>query len=245
VEVQKDCKFSFTKLQKTIKIQRNPKAMFNHIMQEEIYESIDAVDQATDFGSKFISNHQVVLGGFEKAKQELIQVQDLIIQAKGASSIAAQYGVYIMKELGIFNTIRLVNPGDFNENDLKDIKFGGFLTLTQSGNDKEMINTLRLAYKNNLTCFNIVNEENSPITTTIDEVQKEMTEAEQKKEAPQILFNSSDSEENIEAEFRDKNIGMYQKSGHCYSDVKSFIPQVICVSLCALWFSDKKQMQSI
>jgi hypothetical protein len=41
-------------------------------MHEEIYESIDAVDQATDFGGKFISNHQVVLGGLEKAKTELL-----------------------------------------------------------------------------------------------------------------------------------------------------------------------------
>jgi len=42
-----------------------------------------------------------------------------------------------------------------------------------------------------------------------------------------------------------KNIGFYQKSGHCYSDVKSFIPQVVCLALVAIWFSDKKQSQSI
>ena len=46
--------------------------MFDHIMHEEIYQSIDAVDQATDFGGKFISSHQVVLGGFEKALAELV-----------------------------------------------------------------------------------------------------------------------------------------------------------------------------
>lgn len=77
------------KLEKKIIIARNPRAMFDHIMQEEIYESIDAVDQATDFGNKFISNHQVVLGGFEKAKNELLQVQDLILNAKGSSLISA------------------------------------------------------------------------------------------------------------------------------------------------------------
>ena len=68
LEVKSDCTYTFQKLEKKIQIQRNPKTMFNHIMHEEIYESIDAVDQATDFGGKFISNHQVVLGGFEKAK---------------------------------------------------------------------------------------------------------------------------------------------------------------------------------
>lgn len=38
----------------------------------------------------------------------------------------------------------------------------------------------------------------------------------------------------------DKNIGIYMKAGHCYSDVKSFIPQIVCLSLVALWFSDQK-----
>jgi len=99
LEVSEDCSYHFSPIEKKITIQRNPKALFDHIMHEEIYESIDAVDQATDFGGKFISNHQVVLGGLEKAKTELLQIQDLVISAKGGSYISAQYGTYIMKEL--------------------------------------------------------------------------------------------------------------------------------------------------
>ena len=30
------------------------------------------------------------------------------------------------------------------------------------------------------------------------------------------------------------------KSGFCYSDVKSFIPQVLAMALISIWFSDKK-----
>lgn len=66
-------------------------------MQAEIYEAIDAVDLATGFGGKFISSHQVILGGFEKAKQELNLIKDLIISAEGSSHIAGQYGAYIMR----------------------------------------------------------------------------------------------------------------------------------------------------
>ena len=73
------CEYSFEKLEKKILVERNACSLFDHIMHEEIIGSIDAVDQATDFGSKFISNHQVVLGGFEKAKEELIHIQDLLI----------------------------------------------------------------------------------------------------------------------------------------------------------------------
>ena len=79
-----------------------------------------------------------------------------------------------------------------------------------------------------MTCFNVVNMENSPITRVIDEIIKE--------------DKGSDSSEDT---YFEKNIGMYQKSGHCYSDVKSFIPQVVALSLVALWFSDKKQNLSL
>ena len=43
----------------------------------------------------------------------------------------------------------------------------------------------------------------------------------------------------VEAEENDELIGMYMKSGFCYSDVKCFIPMVISMALIAIWFSDK------
>ena len=33
---------------------------------------------------------------------------------------------------------------------------------------------------------------------------------------------------------------MFMKSGYCYSDVKSFVPEVISMALVALWFSFNK-----
>lgn len=39
-----------------------------------------------------------------------------------------------MKELDIFNTVRVVEPENLNITDFKDVKQGGFLTLTESGN---------------------------------------------------------------------------------------------------------------
>ncbi len=147
-----------------------------------------------------------------------------------------------MRDLGIFNTIRVVNPKELSDADFKDVRYGGFLTLSQSGDDENLIQGMRMAYKNNLTCFNVVNSENSPITNVIDQIQKEEKEA-QLKEKATVLYDSSDEEE--QTLFTDKNIGFYQKSGHCYSDVKSFIPQVVCMTLVSLWFSDKKQSQQI
>jgi glucosamine 6-phosphate synthetase-like amidotransferase/phosphosugar isomerase protein len=164
------CSLSFEKLEKKIKIERNSTSQFDHIMLEEIHGSIDAVDQATDLGSKFISNHQVVLGGFEKAQTELVHIQDLLISAKGTSYIAAQYGAYIFRELGVFDVVRVENLDQtlYTTLDLKPIKYGGFLTMSQSGSDPALLEAIKLAYEHDFTCFNIVNVENSPITQVID-----------------------------------------------------------------------------
>ena len=88
-EIQKDCKVSQTPIQKRVKVDRKPHAPYAHIFEEEILTSIEAIDAVTDNGSKFISNHQVVLGGFEKAKEELQLIQNIIIAANGPSNIAA------------------------------------------------------------------------------------------------------------------------------------------------------------
>lgn len=65
--------------------------------------------------------------------------------------------------------------------------------------------------------------ENSPITKLIDQIRVEdLLIKKQSSSSQNVLFNASD--EDSEEEIVDKNIGLYQKSGHCYSDVKSFIP---------------------
>lgn len=41
-------------------------------------------------------------------------------------------------------------------------------------------------------------------------------------------------------EFTDKNIGMYMKAGYCYTDFKTYIPEVVCLTMVAIWFSHCK-----
>lgn len=51
-----------------------------------------------------------------------------------------------------------------------------------------------------LTCMNVVNVEDSPISKI------------------------GDATEGEEENSRDRNIGLYMKAGYCYCDIKSFIP---------------------
>lgn len=74
VTVNEDCTYTMEKVEKLMTIARNPKAMFNHIFHEEIVESIDSIELVTDYGSKFVSDHQVYISGFNKNRQELLLI---------------------------------------------------------------------------------------------------------------------------------------------------------------------------
>lgn len=60
------------------------------------------------------------------------------------------------------------------------------------------------------------------------------------------MFNASDdSSSETDVQTVNRNIGLYTKTGYCYSDIKSFLPQVVSLILVAIWFSDNKQSHNI
>ena len=48
----------------------------------------------------------------------------------------------------------------------------------------------------------------------------------------------------IDSITKEKNVGLYMKSGYCYCDIKCFVPMVVCTALVALWFSEQKNKNS-
>lgn len=69
-----------------------------------------------------------------------------------------------MKTLGCFNTVRVFDGHDVQKGDLKRLENGGYLTLSQSGESNYLIEALKTAKELGLTCINVVNVEDSPIT---------------------------------------------------------------------------------
>jgi len=96
-----------------------------------------------------------------------VLIRNLIIAANGPNLIAAQYGAFLMKHLNVFNTIKVVSGDNIKDKDLEKLKYGGYLSLTQSGDQKNMINGVIKATKLGVTCINVVNVEDSPITRVI------------------------------------------------------------------------------
>lgn len=50
IDLKDDCTFTMEKLEKKITVERKPRQGFDHIFEEEIYQSADAVNAAIDFG---------------------------------------------------------------------------------------------------------------------------------------------------------------------------------------------------
>ena len=85
---------------------------------------------------------EVFLGGFEKVREELELIKNLVIAANGPSRIAADYGMFIMKALGpgIFNLITVIEGHEIPNINLNLMQFAGYLTLSQSGESKTLAN---------------------------------------------------------------------------------------------------------
>jgi hypothetical protein len=76
---------------------------------------------------------------------------------------------------------------------------------------------LNISRELELTSINVVNVEDSPITKVGESI---------------IGLEEQSS--------KDRNIGLYMKSGYCCCDIKNFVPSIVCMALVALWFSDNK-----
>lgn len=187
-------------------------------------QSIQAVRAATN--SKFLAPGEVILGGFEKVRDELVLIKNLVIAANGPSRIAADYGSFLFRALGpgIFNSITVVDGFEVPDINLHLMQFAGYLTLSQSGESEVLANGVKRAAKLGLSCINVVNVEDSRIARVITEMASKQPHSHQ---------------DDIDW-FESENIGMYMKSGVSYSDVKSFMPEVICLALVGLWFSHAK-----
>jgi len=129
-EVQENCTIVETPLNKRLVVSRKPKQGFNHIFEEEVFESVEAMSTVTDDGAKLISDHQVFLGGFERAKEELKLIKNLVIMANGNSAIAADYGAMIMRHLECFNSVKVLADKELDSREIENLKYAGLLALS-------------------------------------------------------------------------------------------------------------------
>lgn len=102
---------------------------------------------------------------FQQQRHVLQNIENLVICANGPSKVAAEYATYVMRYLGVFNSVRVFEGHDLTPSDLQPLSSGtgGYLTLTQTGASESLIYGVSLAQTLNIPCIAAVNIEEAPL----------------------------------------------------------------------------------
>ncbi len=126
-------------------------------------EQPEAIAKSLNYGARLQGGKaRVKLGGLDSNVEQLSEIKNLVIGACGTSFYAAQYGERLMQMLGCFNWVKALTASEIMGHDLP-LKNGGFLSVSQSGETKDLLDPFRMAGEKGLFRFNIVNKVESTL----------------------------------------------------------------------------------
>ncbi|KAF2073554.1 hypothetical protein CYY_005139 [Polysphondylium violaceum] len=136
-------------------IQLSPEP-YPHWTIKEIMEQPMSISRALNYGGRIFDDSRVKLGGLEDAKDILLPIKNLIITGCGTSFFAAQFGAKIMRYLGAFDTVQVVDSGEVSRENLPH-SAAGVLMISQSGETKDVSRVMNLAEEMGVPKFAVVN----------------------------------------------------------------------------------------
>lgn len=140
-----------------------------HWTLKEIYEQTDSIQRAISFGGRIITTDNTVnLGGLNSKKNELLEIENIIILGCGTSYNAGLLGIYYFKDLCNFNTVQIFDGAEFGINDVPKKGKTALILLSQSGETKDLHRCIDIAKKHGLFTIGVVNVVNSLIAREVD-----------------------------------------------------------------------------
>ncbi|ETO21686.1 hypothetical protein RFI_15517 [Reticulomyxa filosa] len=155
---------------------------FPHWTIKEIMEQPEAVLRSLGYGSRLCNDHLVKLGGLEKSEDMLLSIKHLVMVGCGTSYHAALYAQRLMKYLNAFETVSVEDAAEvtvdtfpsrmlqinltfypFKKKKYIYIYSAGMLVISQSGETKDVLNTLNVAEMLSIPRFSVVNAVGSAI----------------------------------------------------------------------------------
>ena len=194
-------------------------APWPHWTIREIMEQPVALSMALNCGGRILSDREVKLGGLEAKRADLLAVRHLLIAACGTSAFAGQYGAGLMRSLGCFDTVQVVDAAEVTAEAMPRPSrsgngdcccggggSGGVLAISQSGETKDVHRAVLLARELGLPVFSVVNAVGSLIARTT-------------------------------------GCGLYLNAGReaAVASTKAFTSQVCCLALVAVWFAQQRE----
>jgi glucosamine--fructose-6-phosphate aminotransferase (isomerizing) len=143
-------------------------AKYSHWMLSEIVEQPEAINRALNNGGRIDSNVSVKLGGLDLCKNDLLNVNHLIILGCGTSYNAGLWSLDIYKSLDIFDTIISYDGAEFNVKDIPKKGKTAVILLSQSGETKDLHRCIQIAKDYDLLTIGVVNVIDSQIARETD-----------------------------------------------------------------------------
>ena len=130
-------------------VELHPRAPYNYFFEQEINEQPEAVLRSFSMGARLGSNEGedcTKLGGLEAFREEMNQIENILIVASGSSLNAGSFGAHFFHKLDCFNTVQCFEASEFNEYCVPKIKAGSIF-ISQSGETADVFKALKIAKK--------------------------------------------------------------------------------------------------
>lgn len=136
---------------------------YKYWIEREINEQYDSSLRAISLGGRLLNNSEVILGGLEINKKFLKRVKNLVIIGCGTSFHSGMLSKYYFNDLCNFNSVSIIDGGEFDINDISKKGITAIILLSQSGETKDIYDCLKIAQENNIFTIGIVNTVDSMI----------------------------------------------------------------------------------
>ena len=137
---------------------------YAHFTLKECYEQPESIARAMSYGARF-NGQDIVLGGLDAKKDILKNIDNLVMTGCGTSKYAAEFGAKLMRELGCFHTVSVIDSAEVRNFDVPHYR-GALLAVSQSGETKDVHRAIKLAQDEDVLVATVVNTVGSLIART-------------------------------------------------------------------------------
>ena len=166
IDVKTDCPYKIKRIEKSFtELTPDP---YQHWMLKEIFDQKNSSIRAIKLGSRLLNNDSVFIGGLNEKKNELENVDNLILLGCGTSYNAGCYVINIFKDLCKFNSVQIIDGADFKFLDVPKKGKTCLILLSQSGETKDLHRCINIAKQYELFTIGVVNVVDSLIAREVD-----------------------------------------------------------------------------
>lgn len=137
---------------------------YAHFTLKECYEQPESIARAMSYGARF-NGDDIVLGGLDSKRNLLEEVDNLMMTGCGTSKYAAEFGAKLMRELGCFHTVSVMDSAEVRGYDIPHHR-SAMMAVSQSGETKDVHRAVKLAQDEDVLVATVVNTVGSLIART-------------------------------------------------------------------------------